>query len=159
MTEEIETKTLAIASQVFETMFFTPIEVHQENGKRGDGALRPFSAFYRGEIGFEGKASGGLVVFIPVGLAKTMASNFLGLDEPAVTDSQVLDMVNELCNVVCGNLFSMMDKKTVWKLTIPQTREVKGHTFENSHEDQALTVRFYAEGYPVHIQIKCAPSR
>lgn len=157
MTDEIKTKILKIASQVFETMCFTPIEVQQEDGKKPEEGLRPFSAFYRGEIGFEGNESGRLVVSIPVGLAQTMASNFLGLDEPLVTHSQVIDMVNELCNVVCGNLFSMMDKKTVWKLTIPQTLEVKGGTFENNPEDHALAVHFYAEGYPVHIQIRYAP--
>ncbi len=158
MTKEIETKTLMIASQVFETMFFIPIEVQQEDDKRGDDTLRFFSAFFRGEIGFSGKQSGRLVVSIPIGLAKTMASNFLGLDESSVTHSQVFDVVNELCNVVCGNLFARIDKKTVWTLTVPQTREVTGYTFENGFEDDSLIVRFYAEGYPVHIQIRFTPS-
>jgi len=157
MIDEIEKNAIAAIAQVFETMFFTPIAVQQEESQDLYGPIKSFSAFFRGEIGFEGKHSGTLILSVPVELAKTMASNFMGLEEESASDSQAMDMVNELCNMICGNLFSHLDKKTVWNLTIPQTREVTGQAMDDSNGDRAIAVCFNAEGYPVQLQIEFTP--
>jgi CheY-specific phosphatase CheX len=155
--DEIEKKAIAVIAQVFETMFFTPIAVQQGESEDLYSPIKSFSAFLKGEIGFEGKHSGTLILSVPVELAKTMASNFMGLEEESASDSQAVDMVNELCNMICGNLFSQLDKKTVWNLTIPQTREVSGQAMDAGNGDQAMSVRFNAEGYPVQLQIQFTP--
>jgi CheY-specific phosphatase CheX len=152
--DEIKKKAITVMAQVFETMFFTPIAVQQEESQDLYGPIKSFSAFLRGEIGFEGKYSGTLILSVPVELAKTMASNFMGLEEESAPDSQAMDMVNELCNMICGNLFSQLDKKTVWNLTIPQTQEVPGQAMDGGNGDRTLSIRFNAEGYPVQLQIE-----
>jgi CheY-specific phosphatase CheX len=151
---EIEKKTIDVIGQVFETMFFTSVAVQQEGDEEFFASIKSFSAFLRGEIGFDGVRSGTLTLSVPVELAKTMASNFMGLEEETATDSQAMDMVNELCNMVCGNLFSRLDRKTVWNLTIPQTREVFGKTLDVSNGDRTIAIRLNAEGYPLDLQIK-----
>jgi len=83
-----------------------------------------------------------------------MASNFMGLEEESAPDAQAMDMVNELCNMICGNLFSQLDKKTIWNLTLPQTQEVPGQAMDESNGDQTIAVCFNAEGYPVQLQIQ-----
>lgn len=154
MINEIEKKTIDVIGQVFETMFFTSVAVQQEGDEEFFASIKSFSAFLRGEIGFDGVRSGTLTLSVPVELAKTMASNFMGLEEETATDSQAMDMVNELCNMVCGNLFSSVDRKTVWNLTIPQTREVFGKTLDVSNGDRTIAIRLNAEGYPLDLQIK-----
>lgn len=156
MIDEIVKKAIAVTGQVFETMFFTPVAVQEKESEDLYGPIKTYSAFLRGEIGFDGKHSGTLVLSVPAELAKTMASNFMGLEEESASDSQAIDMVNELCNMICGNLFSQLDKKTVWNLTVPQTREVSGQSMGTDDGDKALTVRFNAEGYPVQLQIQWA---
>lgn len=154
--DEIEKKVIAVAGQIFETMFFTPLTVQQEEIDDFGSPVQLFSSYLRGEIGFEGRYCGRLMLSVPVELAKTMASNFMGLEEESATDSQTLDMVKELCNMICGNLFSHLDKKTVWNLAIPQVHEVAEQTMEANQGCQALSVRFNAEGYPVRLQIQFA---
>ncbi len=154
MIDEIEKKAIAVTGQVFETMFFTPVAVQQEGGEDLYSPIKSFSTFLRGEIGFEGKHSGTLILSVPVELAKTMTSNFMGLEEESASDSQAMDMVSELCNMICGNLFSQLDKKTVWNLTLPQTREVSGQAMDAGNGDQTMAIRFNVEGYPVQLQIQ-----
>jgi len=154
--DEIEKKAISVTGQVFETMFFTPVSVQGKESEDLDGPIKTYSAFLRGEIGFDGKHSGTLILSVPVELAKTMASNFIGLEEESASDSQAIDMVNELCNMICGNLFSQLDRKTVWNLTVPQTREVSGQAMGTDDGDQTRTICFNAEGYPVQLQIQLA---
>lgn len=158
MIDEIVKKAIAVTGQVFETMFFTPISVQQEGDEGPDGANPSFSTFFRGEIGFEGRYAGSLALSLPVELAKMMAANFMGLDGESASDSQTMDTVNELCNIICGNLFSQLDKKTVWNLTIPQTQEVSGPPADTGNEERSGAVRFDADGYPVWLQIRLAPA-
>ncbi|MBM4340032.1 MAG: chemotaxis protein CheX [Deltaproteobacteria bacterium] len=156
MMDEIEKKAISVTGQVFETMFFTPVAVQEKENEDFYGPIKTYSAFLRGEIGFDGTRSGTLILSVPVDLAKTMASNFMGLEEESASDSQAIDMVNELCNMICGNLFSQLDKKTVWHLTVPQTREISGQAMGTDGGDRTLTVHFNAEGYPVQLQIQLA---
>lgn|GEM_PF-971405 len=158
MIDEIKKKAIVVIGQVFETMFFTPVTVQQGEDEDLDGPIKSIPAFLRGEIGFDGKHSGILILSVPVELAKTMTSNFLGLEEESVYDSQAMDMVNELCNMICGNLFSQLDKKTVWNLAIPRTREVSGQAMDGGNEDGGMSVHFNAEGYPVQLQIQFTPA-
>ncbi len=152
--DEVTVKAIAVTSQVFETMFFTPLEA-QEKGASEPGMFIPSaSRFLRGEIGFEGEKSGRMILTLPVELARIMTSNFLGLEAPEIFDVQAVDMVNELCNILCGNLFASFNQKVVWKLTIPQTQMIEGEVIQEDDGHQEVTVCFNAEGYPVHLKIR-----
>ncbi len=158
MIEKLETEAIAVTSQVFETMFFLPVVPQEDQDDSFQEVPLPsFSAYFQGEVGFQGRHSGKLVISIPVELAKTMASNFLGLDESSASEAQTMDVVGELCNMICGNLFSRLDKKTVWNLTIPRTRQVSASVLNEHQRHPILAVRLNAEGYPIQLQIQFSP--
>ncbi len=158
MMEKLETEAIAVTCQVFETMFF--LTVAPQGGQYDsfqEGPSPPFSAYFQGEVGFQGRHSGKLVISIPVELARAMASNFLGLEEALASEAQAMDMVSEVSNMICGNLFSRLDKKTVWNLSIPATREVSRYALDGREVHQSLAVRFNAEGYPIQLHIQFSP--
>jgi hypothetical protein len=57
-------------------------------------------------------------LWIPYSLACELATNFLGLETEA-SEAQAVDMVKELANMVCGNLFSIFDNQQVYILDMP----------------------------------------
>jgi len=104
-------------SNVFETMFF----VFLEPGDLGSAGLDPGTAgaeWLRCTIGFQGRIAGHLRLWIPYSLACELATNFLGLETEA-SEAQAVDMVKELANMVCGNLFSIFDNQQVYILDMP----------------------------------------
>lgn len=152
MFEHIRNAAISVASNIFETMFFTFLEVEEDNNRSTD--FKPSSVFLRGEIEFEGKHTGRLILYLPVELAQTMASNFMGLEEEKASESQAVDVVNELCNMICGNLFSMLDRKTVWNLTIPRTQQVSTQKMDNDMNTSGIMIHFDAGGHPVQLNLQ-----
>lgn len=154
MHEEIRPAAISVISKVFETMFFIPLEIWGEGGEE-EFPLSKSSGVFRGDIGFQGKYSGELRLYLPSELATMMAGNFLGLEEGTASESQTRDMVNELCNMVCGNLFSHLDRKTVWDLTLPHTQSISYEAMEGEIATKpALTVDFSADGYGIKLVIR-----
>lgn len=154
MFEDIRNIAVSVTSHIFETMFFTFLE--PQSGERGEeqSDSKSSAVFLRSEIGFEGKYSGKLQLSVPIELAKTMASNFIGLEEEETSESQASDMVNELCNMICGNLCSQIDKKTVWDLTIPSTQPVPRQEINNGLNGPGITIDFDAEDQRVKLSIR-----
>jgi CheY-specific phosphatase CheX len=154
MIEEIRSTAISVTSTVFETMFFIPLVIRGEDGEE-ESPLSKSSVLFRGEIGFNGKVSGKLRLYLPTELAKMMVNNFMGLEEGTVLESQTMDMVNELCNMVCGNLFSQLDKKTIWDLTLPRTCSISYETMEKEMAmESSIAVGFNADGYGVRLAIQ-----
>lgn len=154
MLDNIRPAVISAASKVFETMFFIPLEVQDENGGE-EAALLPSSGVFRGEIEFQGKLSGRLRLYLPSQLADMMACNFMGVDEENASESQTADMVNELCNMICGNLFSQLDRKVVWDLAIPHTQLVPDQGAKREADPpSAISVDFLAEGFEVKLVLQ-----
>ncbi len=152
MFETIREHTIAVTSNIFETMFFIVLEIGEDETPLED--IMPPATMLRGEIEFEGKHTGRLTLDLPVELAQTMASNFLGLEEEKAPDYQADDMVRELCNMICGNLFSRVDQKTVWNLTIPRTRRMSAMEWNQDMDTPGITIHFTAGGYPVNLHLR-----
>jgi CheY-specific phosphatase CheX len=153
MFEEIRETAVSVASNVFETMLFTFIEPQDGGKKREPLALRSSSVLLMGEIGFSGKYSGVLKLTLPLGLAKKMASNFMGLEEES-TDSHAVDLVNELCNMICGNLSCRLDRTLMWNLAIPKTRVISQQELEDGTSRPGITIDFDADGEWVNLSIQ-----
>jgi CheY-specific phosphatase CheX len=147
--EEIRKRAISVALKVFETMFYIPLELQEE----GMPCL-PTASVYRAEIGFRGKQSGKMRLYLPSDLARTMALNFMGLEEEEVTEAQAMDVTGEVCNMVCGNLFSELDKKTVWDLTMPQTLPVSYDEMVVGDPGAEIMVDFNAEGYAIKLNME-----
>lgn len=153
MCEEIQYVAVSVMTHIFETMFFIFLEPEGENGK-SSFFWKPSQPLLKGEIGFRGNYSGRLKFYLPLGLAKTMASYFMGVRSEEVSDFQAVDTVNELCNMVCGNLFSQMDKKSVWDLAIPQTHQISNEEWERDMKGSNIKMDFDAEGQPIRLIIQ-----
>ena len=145
MVENMQRIVLAVLSNVLETMFFVTVDPFEdEQGK--DPSSKKSSNFFKGEIGFKGKYSGLLTLYLPTELAKTMAINFMGTEESIVPEAQAMDVVGELCNILCGNLLSQLDKKTGYVLTTPRTGSSSRQEMEAEVCPSGMAIHFSIEG-------------
>jgi len=156
--EDIRTIAVSVTSHIFETMFFTFLDPQGEGQEEEPSDFGSSSVFLKSEIGFVGKYSGKLELSVPMGLARTMVSNFIGLEEEEVLESQAVDMVSELCNMICGNLSSQLDGKNAWDLTIPKTQPVPRQEISDERKGPGITIDFDAEGQRVKLNIQLGPS-
>ena len=145
MSEDIRKTAEAVLSNVLETMFFVAVDPF-ENDQGEDPSLKGSPNFFKGEIGFKGKYSGLLTLYLPTELTKTMAVNFMGTEENVVPEAQAMDMVGELCNILCGNLLSRLDKKTGYVLTTPRTVFSSPQEMEVDVCRSGMAINFSIEG-------------
>lgn len=145
MFEEIRPAAISLASKLFERMFFLPLEPIIEP-QRKKQPLYKSPIVYKGEIGFHGKNSGRLKLYLPCDLADIMVQNFLDLDDGETKESQTVDMINELCNMICGNLFFQLDQKAAWDLTLPCTNFVPPQEVEKEPTPESVAIDLVAEG-------------
>jgi len=141
MFEEIRPTAISLASKLFERMFCLPLEPQKMKQ-----SLYKSPVVYKGEIGFHGKNSGRLMLYLPCDLADIMVQNFLDLDEGKTKESQKIDMINELCNMICGNLFFQLDQKVAWDLTLPRTNFVPPQEVEKETTPESVAIDLVAEG-------------
>jgi len=163
MYEDIRQAAIAVSSRIFETMFFVflePIDPSQEDPPRTGSFVKDppgplFSAsILRGEIGFTGRYGGTLGVYLPLEMAQSMAKDFLGVDQGEVLLSQILDMVGELSNMICGNLFSTLDSKTIYHLTLPKASKMSGQEMDRAPERTGLVIDFSADDQRLRVVIQ-----
>lgn len=103
----------AAASDVLETMFFSPvIDETPVSEAPGEAALAA-------RLQFSGARSGSFTVRVTEGAARMIAANFLAeeTDEPA--PSQVAEVVCELTNMMCGAVLSRLDRGAHFDLSSP----------------------------------------
>ncbi len=158
MIEEIPSKAITATREVFETMFFATVEVQPEEEGNREPPSQSTSSWIAGEIGFEGRYCGRMIFFVPAELALTMASNFMGLEVEEVSSSQARDVVGELCNMVCGNLFSKLDRREVWTLAPPQTWEISEPSIRTEGSPPTVSIPLCIEGYLVQLEIRLTPT-
>ncbi len=145
---------MTTASNVFETMFYLSIGLPDGNG---EGSPSGSVSFLRGEIEFRGQHAGKLCLDVPATLARAMAVNFLGLEEDEVQETHTLDVVGEVCNMICGNLFSQLDKKTATHLEPPQTLSLSFQATKEGIPDPAIRLELDAEGSRIQLAILFYP--
>ena len=157
MGKSLRQAAIQAAGNVFETMFFVFLEPLEPDS----AAAPPFfpeadTGWLEGRIGFQGRIRGGLRLVIPYGLANDLATNFLGLETEA-SEPQVVDMVQELTNMICGNLFSIFDRRQGTVLDLPLARVVQAEIGKNSgRRPPDLVVDFLAEDQPLRLEIETA---
>jgi CheY-specific phosphatase CheX len=99
--------------EVLERMFFICDE----------GAPAPENDNAKPEIGvrldFEGSPPGWLALRIGKRAARSIAADFLGEDEEALTDRQAEEMACELANMICGSVLSHTESDATFRLSSP----------------------------------------
>jgi CheY-specific phosphatase CheX len=108
----------SVVSEIFETMYFLFFESGREVEPHGVG-LVPSGEFVS-IIYFTGKFEGELIMAFSNGLAKTITSNLLGLEDGEVGDPQITDTIKETANVTLGNILPKVDKREIFTLSMPQ---------------------------------------
>jgi CheY-specific phosphatase CheX len=105
------------AADVLETMFFT--EVIGETGP----AIVPGPGWITACLNFHGKPSGKFAVSLPLETGTKIAANFLGADGDDITEALAVQVICELCNMLCGSVLSRIEKDVLFDLTSPQRCE------------------------------------
>jgi CheY-specific phosphatase CheX len=165
MFEDIRETAISVVSKVFETMFYLSIEIPEEvEGTEPSKAKPPQiigeqeekspPSFLRSEIGFQGKNSGKIRLYIPYDLTRKLAANFMGVDENGLAESQVLDMAGELNNMVAGNLFSLLDKTNGYQLTVPMTERIVDLETGDITESPAVVLNFNVDNQGLNLGIQ-----
>ncbi len=163
MYEEIRKAAVFATLNIFETMFFTFLEPTEGNGSleetvtdQGKENEQPLElqnpGLLKSEIHFAGLYSGFLRLFIPDTLSKVLAMNFLGFEEE-VSEPQTEDMAGELTNMVCGNLFSILDKTSAYTLSSPSTQKISLQESLKQNNSEDLILDFLTEGQKVTMVI------
>lgn len=102
------------AAEVLESMFFTTLMDDFEMSENPPG--RWTSA----RLSFHGKPPGHFGVRIPLETARKITASFLVLEEDAVTETQIGEVVCELANMLCGSVLSRLEKETCFELSQPE---------------------------------------
>jgi CheY-specific phosphatase CheX len=120
MTEAALRRALADSiAATLDAMFFTSCERVAGAG----GAPQPELA---AQVAFEGRPSGRLTLRMAAVAARSIAANFLGEEELAITERQVGDVLCELANMICGFVLSRVEEAEEFRLGPPRMMEVGG---------------------------------
>jgi hypothetical protein len=163
MYEDIRKAAVYATLSIFETMFFTFLEPLEGNGSFEEMAPEKKkeldqqdesqnTGVLKSEIHFTGLYSGFLRLFIPDDLSKVLTMNFMGFEEE-VTEPQIEDMAGELTNMVCGNLFSFLDKTSVYTLSSPLTQRISPQDQLKQADPEDFILDFLTEGKKVTLAI------
>jgi CheY-specific phosphatase CheX len=146
MSEEIRQAATTVLSTVFETMLYMSVDLRDPEP---EAALFPLMApaLLRSEIGFQGRYHGKICLHLSPDLGRSMAVNFLGLEREEVSESDAVDTVNEVCNMICGNLLSRLERKTPSIPTIPKTRLASIGEVQEDLRNCEIVIDFDAEGH------------
>jgi CheY-specific phosphatase CheX len=116
MPDPLETQALSAATrEVLETMFF--MDVLSETAEPPQGSPGTIEAHLR----FAGERPGEFRISVTAEAARSIATNFLGLDdESAIQDSQVGEVAAELANMICGSVLSRVSCDRAFDLSHPE---------------------------------------
>jgi CheY-specific phosphatase CheX len=133
-TEEILTTAIF---EVFEKVFFIFTEPLRENG----GVFHMKAA-----INFSGPANGGMQILLSRGIAETMVTNMLNLEQEEITEQIVMDCVKESINIICGNFVRKLDPERGFHLSIPEFEVVTDDIQRNQQtKPDEIRLTFAAE--------------
>jgi CheY-specific phosphatase CheX len=138
--------------EVLEKMFFTQT--------MGECPVDPAEGQGADEIAvslvFEGEPSGLFLLRLTTAAARQIAADFLGIDEPEVSEIQTSDVIRELSNMICGSVLSRVESAATFQLGAPQivpaSEEIAGSLSNTRYcvqlSNGRLTVNF-GTGIPI----------
>ncbi|MFZ0591844.1 MAG: chemotaxis protein CheX [Bryobacteraceae bacterium] len=102
------------ASEVLETMYFT--------GVAGSTDREPPAGddWVCTRLDFRGTRSGSVGVRAPLQTARVLAESFLGAEPETITESQCVEVLGEMTNMICGNVLSRLAREERFALSHPE---------------------------------------
>lgn len=114
-------------TEVLEKMFFVEMLRELPDGAAGESPAEEIAA----GLTFEGERSGAFLLRLTTVAARQIAADFLGIDEPEVSDTQTSDVVRELANMICGSVLSRLESAATFRLAepriVPPSKEIAGN--------------------------------
>lgn len=101
------------ASAVLETMCFACVL-----GPAEDGIFLPEESV-ASTVSFKGDLAGRMMVAVPDGYARNLASSFLGVEEGDVSPIMTRQFISELTNMICGSVLTELDSNGDFQLASP----------------------------------------
>ena len=114
----------AAAVEVFGTMYFTPVELLPDLPAQDRWQLE--DQYVKTVISFSGPRQASMCFYFPHSLAVSVAGGFLGIEEEAVSDQQIIDTMRESANMIVGNFLGRLDPDGACILGIPAAELVHG---------------------------------
>jgi CheY-specific phosphatase CheX len=107
------------AQEVLETMFFAiPDSVSMDSG-------RPTGELIAASLTFRGATPGRFGLVVSDRVARTLAENFTGCDDPGLLPAaETAGIISELANMVCGAVLSKLQSNATFDLGAPQATYV-----------------------------------
>jgi hypothetical protein len=124
MVEEISRLVRTVIPNVFETMFFVFFEESegQTPSPVTEARMEPALPWLQSEIAFRGNGYAGKIkLCLPQEMCRRLAADFIGTADEPIPEMQIRDMVGEIANMIAGNLFSHLDKKERYTISVPAT--------------------------------------
>lgn len=124
-------------SSVFQTMLSMPIELDNASEHAANGSpvehvpiTESGQALVVGNIGFVGKLTGMVYIYMTFDFATSIASRMLGMERPEVEEDEIInDVIGELSNMIVGHFKNQLDEHGFGcRLTIPSI--LRGSHFE-----------------------------
>lgn len=122
MSETEKTQLNAAAVEVFGTMYYTPVELLSE--LPGQDSWQVEEHYVKTAIGYSGPLQANMCFYFPRSLAVNIAGGFLGIEEEAISDSQLIDTMREAANMIVGNFLGRIDSEGACALGIPDAEVV-----------------------------------
>ena len=124
ISEIAKTQLNAAALEVFGMMYYTPVELlpdlpEQERWQVEDHYIKTV-------IDYSGSLQANICFYFPRSLAVNIAGGFLGLDEEAISDHQLIDTMREAANMIVGNFLGRIDTEGACTLGIPDAEVITG---------------------------------
>lgn len=141
-------------TEVLEKMFFIRVlEDPREAAEFSTHARSRGEPEMAARVAFHGEPSGSLSLRLGCPVARAIAADFLGEEEPELETRHVEEVIAELANMVCGSLLSSVESAVTFRLDTPaivdpvstETHygEAAVHTFPIA--GSTLTVRLWME--------------
>jgi CheY-specific phosphatase CheX len=124
MPESLKQLLAATVAEVYETMFFTPLESAEDSGYEPD---REQPVFIEAVIGLTAEETGEIRFYYVEPLARHIGVNFLGIDDEALDERRMCDTLGEAANMTVGSLLGKLDSQAVCgTLSIPTVNQPEG---------------------------------
>jgi CheY-specific phosphatase CheX len=103
--------------EVLDAMYFTSVfDTTHQPGLQPELTASDLAFALR----FQGDVRGVFGLHLAAPMARTLAANFLGEDEDAISDEEIAEVVGELANMLCGSIVSKVEGHSKFVLSHPQ---------------------------------------
>ncbi len=112
------------AVEVFDRMYFTPIELLSGIPPEHEWQLE--EKYIKATISYSGLQKAQMELYFPVTLGINIASGFLGIAVEDLDEKEIVDTMREAANMIVGSFLGKSDPHGQCKLGIPSAEMITG---------------------------------